>query len=510
MSDENEGQPQSGGPGPPAAPEAVVEEKSRISIVWLIPLVAVLIGAFLGYRAITERGPTITIRFETGEGLQAGKTKVRYKDIEVGSVTSVVLADDLSGVVVRAEMNKEAGQYLTETTRFWVVRATVTAGQVSGLGTLFSGAYIGMDPSREGKRMHTFRGLEVPPVVTHDQAGAHFALRSENLGSFNIGAPVYYRKIRVGQVVAYELDESGQHVTVKVFVRAPHDKRVSRNTRFWDASGLDVSLGAEGVRVDSPSIVSMIIGGVAFDTTPGMDAGEEAGEDQVFRLYANRQASLERTYRESTFYLAYFDGSVQGLVAGSPVMFRGIRIGEVVDLKLVYDAENVAFRIPVLMKLQPERIEVGAEEVRGDRPLVALVKRGLRAQLESASLLTGQLQIEFDIHPDADPAQVDFSGPYPAIPTLPRPLDQLATGIAAIVDKLEELPIEEIGQELNKSLKALSSTLDSADALLDPDGPTRRELNRAIAELAQAARSARLLADYLEQHPEALVRGKEQ
>ncbi len=502
MSDENASQPE----------EAVVEEKARISIVWIIPIVAVLIGAFLGYRAIMDRGPTVTIRFETGEGLTAGKTTVRFKDIELGMVTSLELASDLSGVIVTAELNPGSEKYLTDQTRFWVVRATVSAGQVSGLGTLLSGAYIGMDPSSEGAKARQFVGLEVAPVVTRGEPGAHFALRSEHLGSFNVGAPVYYRSIRVGQVVAFELDEEGQYVTVEVFIRAPHHNRVRKSTRFWDASGFDVSLGADGVQIDSPSLVSILIGGVAFDTSPGLEADAAPDQGQVFALFANRRASLEKSYRIRRRYLAHFGGSVQGLSPGAPVMFRGIKIGEVIDLKLVYDAERVDFSIPVLMELQPERIHVGLEiPEEGDlRPMMALVRRGLRAQLATANLLTGQLQIELDIFPDAEPAELDLSQAYPVIPTVETPLDKLASGLTRIVERLDEVPIKQIGDELNKSMKALSATLEAANSLLDPDGPTRRELTRAITELAQAARSARLLAEYLEQHPEALVRGKEQ
>jgi paraquat-inducible protein B len=502
MSDENASQPA----------EAVVEDKARISIVWIIPIVAVLIGAFLSYRAILERGPTVTIRFATGEGLAAGKTTVRFKDIEVGKVTSLELDPDLSGVIVTAELNPGIEEYLTDKTRFWVVRATVSAGQVTGLGTLLSGAYIGLDPSSEGAKARHFVGLEVAPVVTRGEAGAHFTLRSEHLGSFNVGAPVYYRSIRVGQVVAYELDEEGQNVTVEVFIREPHHHRVHKSTRFWDASGIDVSLGVDGVQIDSPSLVSMLIGGVAFDSGPGLEAAAAPDEGQVFLLFENRQASLEKHYSVKRRYLAYFRGSVQGLDPGAPVMLRGIKIGEVVDLKLVYDADRVDFSIPVLMELQPERVDVGLESSPelDERPMRALVKRGLRAQLVMSNLLTGQLQIELDIFPDAEPAELDFSEAYPVVPTIETPLDKLASGLTRIVERLEEVPIEQIGDELKESMKSLRATLEAADTLLDPDGPTRRELTRAITELAKAARSARLLADYLEQHPEALLRGKEQ
>jgi paraquat-inducible protein B len=413
------------------AAEAVVETKSRISVVWIIPIVAVLMAAFLGYRAIMDRGPTIRIHFATGEGLAAGKTTVRFKDIEVGKVSGITLSSDLSGVVVEAEMNPGAEKYLTDTTRFWVVRATITAGQVSGLGTLFSGAYIGIDPSADGKRAREFVGLEVAPVVTRDEPGEHYTLRSRHLGSFNVGAPVYFRSVRVGQVVAYELDESGDHVTVEVFVSAPHHKRVRRNTRFWDASGLDVSFGAGGLKLDSPSLIAMVIGGVAFDTPPGIDIDEEPEEGQAFRLFANQQAAREKHYTIARRYLMYFDGSVQGLDTGAPVMFRGIKLGEVLDVKLRYNPITNEFLIPVLIELQPERIAVPGGYVPNDpesRPLVDLVRKGLRGQLALANLLTGQLQVELDIFEDVEPADVDFSGEYPAIPTVATPLDKLASG----------------------------------------------------------------------------------
>lgn len=493
--------------------EAVVEEKSRLSIVWIIPILAVLMAAFLGYRFIMERGPTVTIRFETGEGLAAGKTTVRFKDIEIGKVTDIRITPDLSGVLVTAEINPDACAYMTDQTRFWVVRATVSAGQVSGLGTLFSGAYIGVDPSGEGKRAREFVGLEVPPVVTRDEPGAHFTLRSEQLGSFNVGAPVYYRSIPVGQVVAYELDEEGKYVTVHIFIGAPHNERVRRNTRFWDASGFDLSIGADGVRLDSPSLVAMAIGGVAFDTSPGLEDDAPPEPGQVFELYPNHQASLEQHYSIRRRYLAYFDGSVQGLERGAPVRFRGIKLGEVVDVKLKFDPEKRDFSIPVLLELQPERIDIPREDIpeAPDRDeMRALVARGMRAQLATANLLTGQLQVDLDFVKDAEPASLDLSGEYPAIPTIPTPLDKLASGLTQIVNRLEKVPIEQIGDDLNKAMRSLTATLDSANALMDPSGPTRRELTRAIAELAQAARSARLLADYLEQHPEALVRGKEE
>ena len=237
-------------------PEADIRtQKRRISIVWLVPLVAVVIGGWLVYKAISEKGPTITITFKSADGLEAGKTKIKYKDVEVGRVDSIVLSKDLSHVIVKAEFVKGSKNYLSQNTRFWVVRARVAAGGVSGLGTLFSGAYIGIDPGNPGTPATHFEGLEVPPVVTTDLPGSHFVLRASSLGSLNVGAPVYFRRIEVGQVISYQLDEDGQAVTVKVFVHDPHHQLVRKNTRFWNASGLDVAIGAEGIRVDTESFV---------------------------------------------------------------------------------------------------------------------------------------------------------------------------------------------------------------------------------------------------------------
>ncbi|MBW2476977.1 MAG: MCE family protein, partial [Deltaproteobacteria bacterium] len=203
------------------APEAQIQTKRSFSVIWVVPIIALLIGGGLVFKALSEKGPTITIKFETAEGLEADKTKIKFKDVEVGKVVSIDLLDDLSGVVVKAEMSKEAEPFMTENTRFWVVRARVAAGEVSGLGTLFSGAYIGCSPSSEGKKQKHFTGLEKPPVLTEGLPGRHFVLEAETLGSLDIGAPVYYRGIKVGQVVQYDFDEQAEAVLIKVFINDP-------------------------------------------------------------------------------------------------------------------------------------------------------------------------------------------------------------------------------------------------------------------------------------------------
>jgi len=566
-------------------PEAVVSARRRqISIVWIVPLVALLIGGWLVYKTFSEKGPTITISFKSAEGLEAGKTKIKYKDVELGQITKIQLTPDLSQVLATAELDKAAEDFLSANTRFWIVRARVAAGQVSGLGTLFSGAFIGLDPGKPGLPATHFKGLETPPVVTTDLPGRHFVLQASSLGSIDIGAPVYYRQIKVGQVVGYMLKEDGMAVDVKVFVNAPFDKYVFKNTRFWNASGLDIAVDASGIRINTESVVTIMIGGIAFETPANLEPGDPAEPNEMFRLYENREKIFEKTYAEKTRWLLQFDGSVRGLTVGSPVEFRGIRIGQVLDINLQYDSKEKAFRIPVLIEIEPERIKVLGESDLSDQKQMDnyLVDQGLRAQLKTGSLITGQLYVELDFHPEAAPAQIIWEGRYPQMPTVPTSMEEITTSLTALLKKLEKLPVEQIGSdlrdtvqgakrlvnsaELQESIAALNHTLNQAqqfaaslnkviapelrsaasnlnttldhtrqlaqnfdrtvvpelDATLkkaqttlngihsavSKDSQLYYELMRVFKELSEAARSIRVMADYLERNPDALIYGK--
>ena len=566
-------------------PEAVVStRRHQISIVWFVPLVALLIGGWLVYKTLSEKGPTITISFKSAEGLEAGKTKIKYKNVELGQVMKIHLTPDLSRVLVTAELDHAAQDFLSANTRFWIVRARVAAGQVSGLGTLFSGAYIGLDPGKPGLPGTQFVGLETPPVVTTDLPGRHFRLHASRLGSLDIGAPVYYRQIKVGQVVGYKLEEDGQAVTVKIFINDPIDKLVYQNTRFWNASGLDFAIDANGIRVNTESIVTIMFGGVAFDTPANLEPGGPAEDGDNFKLYESRERIFDKTYSKKARWLLYFEGSVRGLTVGSPVEFRGIPVGQVLDINMEYDSEKKAFLIPVLIDIEQERIKVVGEMDQSDykKRNDYLVEQGMRAQLKTGSLITGQLYVELDFHPDAEPAQINWQGRYPQMPTVPTSMDEITTSLTQLLKKLEKLPIEQIGNdlrdtiqgakrlvnsaELQEAIAALNATLNQAqqfaatlnkvitpelrsavanlnttlkhtrklaqnfdrtvvpelDATLQEaqvtlkaikgsvskDSPLYYELMRVFKELTGAARSIRVMADYLERHPDALIYGK--
>jgi len=537
-----------------AAPKTVtakaqVRTKKGISIVWLVPLIALAIGGWLSYKSISEEGPLITIRFETADGLEAGKTKLKYNDVVVGEVEDIRLApDDLSGVLVMARMEKDTVPYLTDKTRFWVVRATISAGEVSALGTLLSGAYIGIDPIKDGKPVSEFNGLEKRPLITAKVPGRRFVLQAPVLGSLNIGSPVFYRQIKVGEVVDYDLDENGDQVDIKVYIFEPHDKRISTATKFWNASGIDVSLDATGIKVDTQSLVSILQGGIAFETPKSLDQATEAPEDHKFDLHPDRETAHERIYTKQTYYLMYFDQSVRGLVPGAPVEFRGIQIGEVVDVKLIFDVDSLDVKIPVLVKIEPERIEIvsggvtldhesATEEYQDINSNFSLVDHGLRAQLKTGNLLTGQLYVELDIFPDAEPAKIRVADGYNVFPTVPSALGQITDKISALLKKIEAIPFKELGVNLNETLVVLKGTLEEykgvagdvdqkvlpkldktlvalQETILEvkgtfgADSALSYKAEQAMEELSGTLRSVRAVADQLDRNPRALLFGR--
>jgi len=543
-------------PAPEGPPQAEAFVRGRLSTVWVIPVIAVLVAGWLGYKTWSEQGPTLTIAFKAASGLQAGKTVVKFKEVEVGKVTAIRVADDLKGVLVTAELVAGTERWLTRGTRFWIARARVAAGRVSGLDTLLSGAFIEMDPQINGERARSFVGLEEPPLFRTDEPGRRFVLRFDGGASLTPGSPVYYRGLEVGQVASSRLDEQGKAVEMEIFISAPYDRLVRTNSRFWDVSGVDVSVGADGVRVESTSFLSMFLGGVAFDTPPSIDVpGPQAEEDRHFRLYPSRDQAHARVYEEKKYYLMYFDGSVRGLSVGAPVSMRGIQIGQVLDVRLDFDLEKSSFEIPVLVEIEPERINLkgNADAVDYDQAIGHLVSSGLRGQLQSGSLVTGQLYIELALHPEAPPASMTERDGYKVVPTVPAPLDAVAGKVNSLLDTVGRLPLEEIGKDLRDTIKGANrlvnseqvsaslseleqvlkqanttlagldkqvvpeaaatlaqvrQTLRSAQTLVASDSAVVGELTRLLRDLSAASRSIKKLADYLDRHPDALIKGK--
>jgi paraquat-inducible protein B len=528
-----------GGSPPPGRPEPENVQPKRWlpSLVWIVPLIATLIGIVLVVKSVTSRGPTITISFVTAEGLEPRKTQVKYKDVDIGTVRAIQLASDLSHVLVTVELSKDAEAFAVKGSQFWVVRPRVGASGVSGLSTLFSGAYIGADAGRSHETAHDFVGLENPPAVTIAEAGHRYTLHSDTLGSLVVGTPVIYRRIQVGQVTGYTLDKGGAGVTVQVFINAPYDQYVGTNTRWWHASGINLQLDSDGFKVSTQSLATIVVGGVAFEAPPGQSPGPQPPGNTIFTLASGEVEAMRQPDGAPLHAVMYFDHSLRGLSVGAPVDFRGIVIGRVTDIGVEYDRKEHDFMMPVAVDIYPLLL---ARRSRGETPvppasqshevMSKLVARGLRGQLRTGNLITGQLFVALDIFPNASPAQGDLDREPMVLPTMPNTINELQMQVADIAKKLDTIPFDQLGNKLNDSLTranqlfgrvdnellpSLRGTLDnaqksfaSAQSTLQQDSPMQSDVRQALQELTRTLQSLNALSDYLEQHPESLLRGK--
>jgi paraquat-inducible protein B len=551
-----------GNPDLSAVPHARTEPTTRwkFQVVWLIPIVSALIGAWIAVKAVMDRGPVVTITFQNAEGLEAGKTKLKYKDVDIGLVKTVSFSEDMKRVLATAELVKTVTPYLVEDTRFWVVRPRIAGGTVSGLGTLLSGSYIGVDTGKSRKAQRAFEGLETPPIVTVDTPGREFVLVADQMASVDTGSPLFFRRLRAGQVMSYALNPDGKGVTLKVFVNEPYDKYVSSNTRFWSASGIDMKLDASGVTVETESLISILLGGIAFETPEESEAIVPIKAEQTFPLFANRAEAMKHPDANVMRFVLVFNESARGLLPGAPIDFRGIVVGEVKTIQVDVDPKTKQVVVPVEIDIYPMRMARASRRnadrtfdlERARNTISAMVGNGMRAQLRSGSLLTGQLYVALDFFPQARKASMNWSGDVVELPTTPGTKQEIQDAVSAVAAKLEKLPIEEIGKDVRTALSSadrllkrvdtdvapdLKQTLQtgtkllqrldgevsvearttliearkalaSADRLLSVDAPLQHDTRQAMNEIARAAYAFRVLADYLERNPQALLLGK--
>lgn len=586
---------------PPPLPRVARPNRFRLSLVWLVPLIAVVIGASLLVRSLLATGPRIEIEFSTAEGIEAGKTEVRYKEVVIGRVEGVALRGDRQRVIVTVQLARSAASVARQDTQFWVVRPRIGAAGVSGLGTLFSGAYIGVDAGVSDTERDSFVGLEAPPFMLRGEPGGSFVLLAEDLGSLDVGSPIYYRRARVGRVVGHTLDPQRDELTVKIFVEAPYHTLVTPHTRFWNASGVDLRLDASGLTIDTQTVSSVLAGGVSFERLPGSSPTRSAADGSRFKLFNDRKEALAPPDGAPVPVRMVFDQSVRGLVVGASMDFLGVDVGTVRSITLQRDLRRSRFPVEVRADIYPMRLGSLREALLrsagtpspasaataasaaagtasaaepGDQPDTEVVARltaqGLKAQMRTGNLLTGQLYIALDFFRDDDQAAREAAARADretrpkarsaaaqrraerraklaaelaaeaqaqgvlTIPTMPGTLSELQPQVAQIVQKLSRIPFDDIGKgvqgtlaqanaaiarltpEAQKSLSEVQATLTRAQAaldrldrnLLDESAPVQRQAEQTLAEVQRAAQSLRVLADYLQRHPESVLRGK--
>lgn len=521
-------------------PAPVIHNRRWIPrLVWLVPIAAAALGISLLARSWAEQGPRITISFLSGEGIEAGKTLVKYRHVTVGRVSAVILSADHQTVLVSADLVKSASTLVNEDTTFWVVRPRIGVGWASGLDTLLSGAYIGMQTGVSRRARYQFVGLENPPPLAHGPHGTLIELRAPAAGSLASGAPVYFRHFQVGRVIDENLLGDGS-TRVSVFIDAPYDQFVKADTRFWNASGVSLSLTADGLQVRTESLATVLAGGIAFDDGPPDVQPTTSRPRTRFTLYDSETEAMAPPNGAPAYVRMRFSQALRGLEVGAPVEFMGVKIGTVAAVDLDYDARSQSFPVIVTAKLYPQRMGRAYETLAAQGTtenedtmasfVATLVARGLRAQPRSGSLLTGELFIALDFFPGSPRVAFDPKSRPLELPTVTGTYQELEAGMARLVTKLNELPLQRLANQVNldltdlhgslgtlnkevlpdatTALSALHGTLDSARQTVGEDSPLVEGLSDTLSESRATLVAVRELAAYLDRHPEALLRGR--
>ncbi len=539
--------------------------RARFSVIWLIPIIALVVAVFLGFRTIQSQGALIIIKFQSADGLAAGQTQVKHKNVALGTVENIRLSDDMRYVLVRIRMKRDADKILTSQARFWVVRPRLSGANVSGLETLVSGAYIAVDPGRlGGPRQTEFSGLEAPPGVQSDDPGRTFTLMTGTVNSIGEGSPISFRGVSVGEVLGYTMPPGGRGpVPVKAFIKEPYDHYVHVKTRFWNTSGVDITFGSKGVHLQIESLQAVLSGGVGFGLPQDQRDKDapEAPDGSVFRLYDSKDEADSAGYHQRIPFVTYLQNSVKGLDPGSEVDMFGIQIGSVTDVRLQLDPSAGTARVRVAMEIQPER--AFASDARHGESVEEvsrhLVEQGMRVQLSSASFITGASLLSFEFVANAKPASIGKEGDAIVLPSERGGLSGITDSLSDVAAKLDGLPLVQIadhlddllagasqtvnGNDLKSAIHGLSGTLKSIHELADHanhgatplldrlpamsaelqdtlhhaneavssyggDSDFNANLNQLLGQLTDTARSLRLLADFIDRHPSSIVFGR--
>lgn len=482
--------------------EARVQKVRSWSPVWIFPIVTALIGAWILFYHYSHQGPEVTLITTNAEGIVGGKTTIKSRSVDVGVVESTTLTDDLTHVAIKARLNAGMEKLLHTDSVFWVVKPQIGREGISGLGTLLSGVYIELQPGTKGSQPDRYTLLDSPPLAPPDAKGIRVILDSQKAGQLSPGDPVLFRGYRVGSVETSTFDTQKRTMNYQLFINAPNDRLVTSNVRFWKDSGIAVDLTSAGMRVEMGSLTTLFGGGVSFDVPDGLDIGQPVGEKTAFTLYDDQRSIQDSLYTDHIDYLMFFKDSIRGLQPGAPVEFRGIRLGTVSKVPFfttgMRQALNDDYRIPILVRIEPERIatQLGEDP---DLPshLTELLKRGLRGSLKTGNLVTGALYVDLDFYNNVPPVtgMREFGG-YPIIPTVSGGLAQIQQRLMDTLDKINNLPLNPMVEQATKTLsesqqtlKRLQTTLDNLNKLTASQSmqqlptdmqSTLRELNRSM------------------------------
>ncbi|WP_423823166.1 intermembrane transport protein PqiB [Salinisphaera sp. SPP-AMP-43] len=520
----------------------------RISPVWLIPLAALLIGAWLVYDNFASRGPTVVLHADTAEGIEAGHTDLKVRSVTVGHVTQVELADDYQGAVITVQMNPETTDLLGDHAKFWVVKPRVGPEGVTGLNTILSGAYLEMRPAKTGSDKRRFKIQDNPPPTPSNQPGVTIKLVNSGDNTLSVGDPIVYQGQNVGRIEDSQFSVDKRQTIYTIFVREPFSRLITASTQFWLRSGVDFKLGSDGLDVRLGSLQSVLAGGITFGLADDVAAGQTVADGHQFELYETRNAAVQDRFDRKIEYVVLLNDSVRGLSAGAPVEYRGLRVGTVEEVPFYRDNFKLDgfadFKIPVLIAIEPQRPSLAwahwsDEEWRMHNR--RFFKHGLRATIKSSNLLTGSMMIELNFDHHADEVTLQKVGQYPVFPSKPSQITSIQQQLSNLMDKLNDLDVapivnqlkdtvnttndtleqlrqsthhvndllgqrstQELPEEINQTLERLQGTLDN----FQQGSRGYQQLNHTLDKLNQVLDDAAPLTRTLRDHPNSLIFGR--
>lgn len=529
----------------PDAHRAQRRVQSRLSPIWIVPLVAALIGLWLVYDNYARRGPEVTLEMTNAEGIEAGNTLIRARNVQVGRVIDVRLSDDLTHTIVTARMHEDTDRLLREDTRFWVVKPRVGREGISGLGTVLSGAYIQLQPGSSEESRYHFQVLEQPPVAPQDADGVRVNLVSEVGSSLNVGDPVTYQGFTVGRVESVAFNPEAREMRHQLYIESPYDVLITESTRFWSASGINARLDSEGFRVNVESLEALLGGGVTFGIPQDIPLGAKAPSDSTYVLYADEESAQQAAFDRNLEYVLLLDDTVRGLSNGSPVEYRGVRVGTVVSVPWHFSAPQPdtrqRFAIPVLIRIEPQRLGSTNEQIDLEawhQRFQRMFGYGLRASLKTGNLLTGAMFVDLTFQRDAEAYQAETFDGHPVFPSTSGGFAQIEQQVSNLLNKLNGLEVEPILSKLDQNLASsqtlldeLRTTTESLQTLLDdpstqeipgsinaslqelrqtleglsPDSTAYRELTETLQSLETLVRELQPVARTLSEQPSALI-----
>lgn len=519
--------------------------KNLISPIWLIPLLALAVALWMVWQESAGAGPQVQVLISDAEGLEAGKTPVRVRNVDVGLVSEISLNDDMSAAVLTIDMNENTQRMLAVDSEFWVVKPRIGRQGVSGLSTLLSGAYLRLQPGSAEQTTTRFKALEEPPVTPQQTPGRRITLTSSVNAAVVVGDSVQYRGVSVGQVEKVAFNVDNRTMEYQVFVEQPYDELLTENTRFWLQSGLSLRWNASGLDVSLGSFESLLGAGINFGVPEGQPSGEKIAESRTFELFASEEAARQQGFVNGIDYVILLDESVAGLEEGAPVQFKGVRVGTVLKVPLRWNPTNddqaPLKQIPVLVRYEPERMDGLVPDTRIEywrERLPELFEQGLRANIRASNLLTNTLYVDLRFYPEAEAvAEQEFAG-YPVLPSMVSDFSRLEEKLNQLLDKFNGLQLEASLNEFSEAMTATQTSAEEIEALaqsvaeivaqpgmqelpqllqqnlvqlqqlldsVDDGSATRRQLHRSLSNIEQLTRDLKPFIEQLREQPNSLI-----